>query len=315
MRYNINKKLIRLTESDLHRIVKESVNRILNEMASTLLYHFLSFYRFEQLVETNSLTPTSFEKKYVGGKNSLSLSRTKSFREGWPVIMYSGDDGKGDDWCAIRLTLDGDMINRKPNFKLDNKQYNISVKPFDWAYKEYNDGDPYTFADEHNGIFAHNGKEWMMNSDSDTSTYLPINYGKKTSKNYATNVGDKQGHPYSQAEDRLTTYADRIPNASNYIIRVDILLLPYNFTKDNYEDRVSLYNIICNSQLSDRIHVYDKMRNLEIGGYEIKDGFEWNGRYTNTNSLKKLLTCKSRPRGNYKDPIPFEYMTNTKKDF
>ena len=28
---NMNKKLIRLTESDLHRIVKESVNRILRE--------------------------------------------------------------------------------------------------------------------------------------------------------------------------------------------------------------------------------------------------------------------------------------------
>ena len=27
----MNKKLIRLTESDLHRIVKESVNRVLNE--------------------------------------------------------------------------------------------------------------------------------------------------------------------------------------------------------------------------------------------------------------------------------------------
>ena len=27
----MNKKLIRLTEQDLHRIVKESVNRILNE--------------------------------------------------------------------------------------------------------------------------------------------------------------------------------------------------------------------------------------------------------------------------------------------
>ena len=28
----MNKKLIRLTESDLHRIIKESVNNILNEL-------------------------------------------------------------------------------------------------------------------------------------------------------------------------------------------------------------------------------------------------------------------------------------------
>ena len=32
---NMNKKLIRLTESDLHKIVKESVNRIINEMGDT----------------------------------------------------------------------------------------------------------------------------------------------------------------------------------------------------------------------------------------------------------------------------------------
>lgn len=32
----MNKKLIRLTESDLHRIVKESVNRMLNENESDL---------------------------------------------------------------------------------------------------------------------------------------------------------------------------------------------------------------------------------------------------------------------------------------
>lgn len=31
----MNKKLIRLTESDLHRIVKESVNRVLNEIGDT----------------------------------------------------------------------------------------------------------------------------------------------------------------------------------------------------------------------------------------------------------------------------------------
>jgi uncharacterized membrane-anchored protein YhcB (DUF1043 family) len=32
MYYNMNKKLIRLTEGDLHRIVKESVNRLLTEL-------------------------------------------------------------------------------------------------------------------------------------------------------------------------------------------------------------------------------------------------------------------------------------------
>ncbi len=36
----MNKKLIRLTESDLHRIVKESVNKILNESQSNIMPYF-----------------------------------------------------------------------------------------------------------------------------------------------------------------------------------------------------------------------------------------------------------------------------------
>ena len=298
------KRRIRLTESGLHRIVKESITKVLNESASTLLYHFLSFYRFEKLVQNNSFTPTSFEKDWFNGKNSISFSRTKSFREGWPVIMYSGEDGKGEDWCAIRLTIDGDLINRKPNFKVDNKQYNMSIKPFDWAYKQYNDGDPYTFDDECDGIFANNGKEWMMQSDGYTSSYLPINYGKKSDKyGYASKICDKQGHPYSQAEDRLVTYANTIPNASQYILRVDILLLPYNFSEENLEERLSLYRIIKESQLSDKIHVYDKMRNLELGGYEIRDKMyvPYFKEYILTYHLKKLLSQKTAR--NYKGPV------------
>ena len=37
----MNKKLIRLTEGDLHRIVKESVNKILNEIGNTPKYQYL----------------------------------------------------------------------------------------------------------------------------------------------------------------------------------------------------------------------------------------------------------------------------------
>ena len=50
-------RIIRLTEKELHAMIKESVNKMLNEMASSLLYHFLSFSSFEKLVETDSFTP------------------------------------------------------------------------------------------------------------------------------------------------------------------------------------------------------------------------------------------------------------------
>jgi hypothetical protein len=285
-------------------------SELLLESASTLLYHFISFDRFESIADSDAFTPSPIEKNWHNGMNTMSLSRTKTFREGWPVIMYSGDDGKGDDWCAIRLTIDGDMLNRKSNFKVDGKRYSMIVKPFDWAFKEHKDGDPFDFADEHNGIFARNGKEWMSQSDDYTGTYLPINYGKK---GFVNGVGDKQGHPYSQAEDRLLTYAYRIPNASQFIIRVDILLLPYAFNEDNLEDRKKLYEIITTTRLSNKIHVYDKMKNLELNRNEITDSVyvPYIDSYMTSYALKRLLNRKTAH--NYKNPVSFQSYIH--KDF
>ena len=301
----MKKNRLYLTENDLCSIVNESVERILKESASSRLYHFLSFEMFEKMVETDCFTPTNFESAWHNGKNTMSFSRTKSFREGWPVIMYSAYDGKGDDWCFIRLTLDGDLFNRKSNFKIGNKRYNFSVKPFDWAYKDMNDGDISSFKDNYHVDSVRNGKEWMMQSNERTDVYSPINWGSKSDPYYACSISDKQGHPYSQAEDRLTTYADKIPNASQYIIRVDVLLLPYNFSKYNYEERVSFYNIAKSSQLSDKIHVYGKMRDLEIGDNEIGD----------YGILKRVLFNKNGDR-RYKDPLPYNSHYNIiKKNF
>lgn len=55
--------------------------------------------------------------------------------------MYSEDEGCGDDWCAIRLTINGDLMNRHSNFKVDGKQYNMKFKPFDYIYKNSGNGD------------------------------------------------------------------------------------------------------------------------------------------------------------------------------
>lgn len=291
-------KKILFTEEQIRYILGCDVSSILKESASSLLYHFLDFYNFQCLVKTNSFTPTDFESNWHGGKKTLSFSRTKSFREGWPIIMYSGYDGKGDDWCAIRLTIDGNLFNTHPNFKVNGKQHHLSVKPFDWAYKYMDNGDPYTFADNYDGIFAQNGKEWMMQSDEYIATYLPINYGNKRQPEYVNGVGDKQGHPYSQAEDRLTTTSDVIPNAYNYILKVDILLMPYSFGEDNLDDRKELYNIVTKSIFKNKIHVYDNMRNLELESNEVKN-------------LKILLRKTSN---NYKNRIPAMYDLK-KQDF
>lgn len=265
----MNEMIIRINETDIRNIVTESIKRILNEKASKFLYHFLSFDRFVKLIKTNSFTTSPAESSWRDDrKNAISFTRTKSFREGWPVLFYGGDDGRGDDWCGIRLTVDGNLINTKPNFKIDGKQYNMSVEPFDWAYHEYDEGDPYSFADNNNGIFAQNGKEWMMQSDDYTTSYLPIH---KKNKKYVDGICDKQGHPYSQAEDRLVTYADTIPNALSYIIRTDILIVPNYFSEDNLDDRQEMFNMLKNSEIRNKIHIYKSLRDLEMNTNEITD--------------------------------------------
>ena len=71
-RHNMNKKLIRVTESDLHKIVKESVNRVLNE--STIfdrkIPEVIEF--LEELwrrLESGSLTVNGFE----GGNRMFAI--------------------------------------------------------------------------------------------------------------------------------------------------------------------------------------------------------------------------------------------------
>lgn len=260
--------IIKITEQDLKTIIKESVLKVLNERASKFLYHFLSFDRFLNLLKTNSFTPSPAESTWNDRKNSISFTRTKSFREGWPVLFYSGDDGQGDDWCGIRLTIDGDLINIKPNFKVDGKQYNMSVKPFDWAFKENNKEDSLEYDNSIPHDIRPNGKEWMMQSNDYTTSFLPI-YQKN--KKYVDGICDKQGHPYSQAEDRLVTHAETIPNALSYIIRADILIVPSYFNENNLDERKELFLILTKPEFRKKIHIYKSIRDLEMNTNEITD--------------------------------------------
>ena len=249
MIYQESKNIV-ISESQYRRIFKEG--------ASSILYHFLAFDEFAYMINNDCFTPSGAEGDWHNGKNTMSFTRTKSFREGWPALFFSGEEGKSDTWCAIRLTIDGDLMNTKPNFKVDGKQHNMSVKPFDWAYKDHNDGDIFDFADMH-GVFAHNGKEWMMKSDDSTTSLLPGGW----------EMNDKQAHPFSQAEDRLTTYANKIPNATSFILRVDILLIPDEFNDSNIEKRKEMYKILTSSKIKDRVHVYLSLNELEHGINEI----------------------------------------------
>lgn len=214
---------------------------LLTEAASSLLYHYLNignlyellkYNRFrtcepERYITNSEVTPEDDRFDYINGKDIryISLTRNPNPNEGYPIIKY-GEFGDGDLLCVCRLTVDGDALNTYCNFKDgDNRQQNMKVKPIDWAY--------YDMARDYGGY--PNGKEWMMNSkDSMYTDYLggKFDVGDKE-------YSDKYHHPYSQAEDRILTKAEYIPNANKYIKYIDIFVREnqnslYNNTQEEY---------------------------------------------------------------------------------
>lgn len=194
---------------------------LLTEAASALLYHYLNLDALYELLLYNRFRTCEpelyidYDNHNVGFINGeevrfLSLTRNPNPNEGYPIIKY-GEFGDGDMYCVCRLTVDGNALNTYCNFKDNyNNQQNMKVKPIDWASK---DG----LARE---AGASGGKTWMMNSeDSMYTDYL----GGKFDAGYREYT-DKYHHPYSQAEDRLLTKAEYIPNANKYIKQIDIFV-------------------------------------------------------------------------------------------
>ena len=197
----------------------------------------------------------------------MSFSRTGSFRHGWPICLQS-EGGNGSEWGIVRLTIDGSLFNTHPNFKNDEgKRSSLKVNPFDWAYHEHKKNGSSSIKENYDlTVDADNGKEWMMASDDYMYGALPLNPG-----DYNYELQDRYAQPFSQAEDRLFTRAEHIPNADKYINRVDIILMkiPYEEDYDGYEERQeernALYKAITGSRFKDITHLYDSVWSLEHG--------------------------------------------------
>lgn len=215
---------MKINENRLNKIIDRCVKLVINEGASSILYHYLDMEYLLDLLRHNSFRTCEpemyldFDNKqaqYVNGNDIrfISFTRNGNPAEGYPRVKY-GEFGDGELSCVCRLTIDGNLLNRYNNFKdKEGKRQNLKVKPIDWAY--------YDMASEHG---ASNGKTWMMNSSD--STY-DVNYWDDniySSESSHGEYNDIYHHPYSQAEDRLLTKAKFIPNANKYIKKIDILI-------------------------------------------------------------------------------------------
>jgi hypothetical protein len=91
----MNKKLIRLTESDLHRIVKESVNKILNEYVSGLDPRTLANYA---------------KGREAQGQHDKAQQGMQTARDTWNANYSDGDrmtDSFGDNYGIIKNDWNG----------------------------------------------------------------------------------------------------------------------------------------------------------------------------------------------------------------
>lgn len=100
----MKKKLIRLTESDFHKIIKESINRILTETYNSDLYHFTNLEGIYGILKSNCISiVVCGDDEYDDNDEVVCLSRT-----GNPYIGYTPNT-KYD--LIFRITLDTNKMS------------------------------------------------------------------------------------------------------------------------------------------------------------------------------------------------------------
>jgi len=99
----MEKKLIKLTEQDLHKIIKEAVRKTLNEAYNSDLYHFTNLEGIYSILEDNCLSAiVTGDDEYDENDVAVCLSRTSN-----PYIGYSPNT-KYD--IIFRITLDTEKM-------------------------------------------------------------------------------------------------------------------------------------------------------------------------------------------------------------
>ena len=225
-----------ISESRIRRIVRQAIN----EIASPILYHYINIDNLYLLLRDNAFRTCNPEKYMLSKKYNISKRPTDSMRflsftrngnpaEGYPIIKL-GEYGDGDCSCICRLTIDGNAFNTYNNFKDDegNRQ-KFEVHPFDWGYKSgYAQRRGYT-----------NGKTENMQSTSfyKSPYFVHDNLNTNVDDDFNEKYSAMYHHPFSQSEDRLSTNAELIPNATKYIKKIDVYLRDSEYFKQDFEQK------------------------------------------------------------------------------
>ena len=205
-----------INEKELKYIINESVKRILSERATDVLYHYCTLESLMLMLENDCLMLSDNEQEYNGdGRYFMSLTRNRNSKQGYPYMQskYSMGGGTanncGSEYYFCRIEFDGSAMNIYNNFKVGGKQHNFKVKPFDWLYHE--SGEMW----DEGGYEIMNGKQDSMKSNSEEEVYH---------------------QPFSQAEDRLTSDKDFIPDFKKFVKRIDFV-----FDMNDIQEMVDYY--------------------------------------------------------------------------
>ena len=133
-------KIIRLTEADLHQIIKESLNNILSEACHGELYHFTTLGLACGIVEDNAIyaredsSEGNIDNRFSGRRDAdrvVSLTRNGTFGSGF----------EKEHGIVVRFTLDADKMSSS----LRNAQihpYNYAGFPWSERNRNFNPDDP-----------------------------------------------------------------------------------------------------------------------------------------------------------------------------
>lgn len=246
---------MQITINDLKYIISESVKRIICEKHSSMLFHYCSINSLVKMLESNTLYLSNDEQEFNGeGLNYMSLTRNKNSQQGYPYMQsyYSLGGGThhnlGSEYIFCRINLNGNALKNHNNIKVNNKQHSFKIKPFDYLYHQGK-----RFWDE-GGYDIVNGKHEMMTSNDEEEVYH---------------------QPFSQAEDRLTSSSEIIPNMLKYVDNIDICINEEHLFKNidmfetGYLREQTLKELKTISSLKkqypDLIRLYNKQSNFDLG--------------------------------------------------
>jgi hypothetical protein len=228
-----------VTERELKYIINESVKRILSERATDVLYHYCTLESLMLMLENDCLMLSDDEQEYNGdGRYFMSLTRNRNCKQGYPYMQskYSMGGGTanncGSEYYFCRIEFDGQAMNIYNNFKVGGQQHNFKVKPFDWLYHE--SGEMW----DEGGYEVVNGKQDSMKSNSEEEIYH---------------------QPFSQAEDRLTSDKDFIPDFKKFVKRIDFVFDMNDIQEmvDYYQgDEHKIWELDC--RISDELDMLEK---------------------------------------------------------